>query len=1089
MSKKSHGRRPNTYLHAMRSLGRRAAAVAGYRDKQRWPATRRMPDPVDDAVLPHAMAQRSGPALGKAPFTTRRALVVFVLLVLLALLVVAAQLAWHEMRTSQWQAKFFSDWAGRMGFALQAGPSPAGTVRYPADGPYDQRMGYAHLPDYLERLQTKDFKVSAQARMTPAMVEGIDQGLFAPYREKTQQGLSVYDCRKQPLFAVQYPERSYPSFEQTPALLVKSLLFIENRELLDTRYPLRNPAVEWGRLGRALLEHVGQVFGAEGRTPGGSTLATQIEKYRHSPDGRTASLHDKLRQMASATARAYQPGQDTTTVRQQLVLDYLNTVPLAARPGFGEVNGMGDGLWVWYGRDFAEVNALLQAAATSAQPSNGQALAFKQALSLVIAQRRPSYYLADAQSDLEELTDSHLRVLASQDVISPALRDAALAVKLGTAGQASTVPPAPPATSFVTRKASTAIRSQLLGLLGVPNFYSLDRLDLGAVSTLDGQTQEAVTAVLRQLRDAEAAKAAGLQGKGLLGNGDPAQVVYSFTLLERGAQANYLRLQTDNYDQPLDINAGAKLDLGSTAKLRTLVTYLDVMAGLHQRYSTMDAAERAKVVLDPKDRLSRWVLDTLAHNPGADLPTLLKAALDRTYSANPDESFYTGGGLHTFSNFKREDNSRVMSVREALRHSVNLVFVRLLRDVVHHYMFQVPGSSATLLQDSKDPRRAEYLSRFADREGREFINRFVAKYQGKTAEQAQELLLHNVRPTPVRLSSIFRTIAPTATKAQLGAFLKENLPEGRDTVTSERLAVLYDQYGPEKMSLADRGYLGGVHPLELWVVGYLRAHPGATQAQIVAASAAERQVVYQWLFASKLKPAQDKRILSLLEVEGFLEIHRQWKRMGYPFGSLVPSYATALGASADRPAALAELMGVIVNGGQRRPTERIAALHFASGTPYEAVLQHHSAASEQVLAPEVAHAALAAIQDVVDEGTARRVKNAFTRADGSVMAVGGKTGTGDHRFETFGGQGQLLDSRVVSRSATFVFNIGERFFGSITAYVYGPRAADYDFTSALPVQLLKVLSPTLMPLMDPAGHPNAAALPCSNWASATTPAS
>ena len=1078
MSKKTHWRHPNTYLHAVRSLGRRAASTAGYRDKRKYhQAPQRMPSQANALLPPRASGASLGPTLSKAPFTTRRVLVWFVLLVLLALLVVAGQLALHEMRTSQWQAKYFSQWAGRMGFALQPGPSPASAVRYPADGPYDQRMGYANLPDYLGRLQAKEFKVSAQARMNPAMVEGIDEGLFAPYREKTQQGLSVYDCRKQPLFAVQYPERSYPSFAQTPTLLVKSLLFVENRELLDPNYPLRNPAVEWSRLGRALFEHVGQVFGADGRTPGGSTLATQIEKYRHSPDGRTASLHDKLRQMASATVRAYQPGEDTTVTRQQLVVDYINTVPLAARPGFGEVNGMGDGLWVWYGRDFAQVNALLRAA-VAAQPSAEQALAYKQALSLIIAQRRPSYYLADSQSDLEDLTDSHLRLLASQEVISDALRDAALAVKLGSKSQAPAVPPMP---SFVSRKASTAIRSQLLGLLGVPNFYSLDRLDLGAVSTLDGQTQEAVTAVLRQLRDADVAKAAGLQGKGLLGNGDPAQVVYSFTLLERGAETNYLRLQTDNYDQPLDINAGAKLDLGSTAKLRTLVTYLDIMAGLHQRYSAIDLAERKQVVLDPKDKLSRWVLDYLGQNPSADLPALLQAALDRKYSANPDESFYTGGGLHTFNNFKREDNNRIVTVREGLRHSVNLVFVRLLRDVVHHYMFQVPGSSATLLQDTKDPRRADYLSRFADREGREFINRFVAKYQGKTAEQALELLLHNVRPTPVRLTSIFRTIAPTATQAQLGAFLKENLPEGRDA-TAERLAVLYTQYGPEKMSLADRGYTGGVHPLELWVVGYLRAHPSATQAQVVAASAAERQAVYQWLFASKLKPAQDKRILSLLEVEGFLEIHRQWKRMGYPFGSLVPSYATALGASADRPAALAELMGIIVNGGQRRPTERIASVHFASGTPYETVLQHHSGASEQVLAPEVAQAALAAVRDVVEEGTARRVKNAFMRADGSVMAVGGKTGTGDHRFETYGGQGQLLDSRVVSRSATFVFNIGERFFGSITAYVYGPRAADYDFTSALPVQLLKVLSPSLMPLMDPAGYPASGAEPCSNWA-------
>ena len=47
--------------------------------------------------------------------------------------------------------------------------------------------------------------------------------------------------------------------------------------------------------------------------------------------------------------------------------------------------------------------------------------------------------------------------------------------------------------------------------------------------------------------------------------------------------------------------------------------------------------------------------------------------------------------------------------------------------------------------------------------------------------------------------------------------------------------------------------------------------------------------------------------------------------------------------------------------------------------------------------------------------------------------------------------GRLIESRFVNRSATFVFNIGERFFGSMTAYVHGPDAAHYDFTSALPV--------------------------------------
>ena len=55
------------------------------------------------------------------------------------------------------------------------------------------------------------------------------------------------------------------------------------------------------------------------------------------------------------------------------------------------------------------------------------------------------------------------------------------------------------------------------------------------------------------------------------------------TLFERGDRRNYLRLQVDNLDQPFELNEGAKLDLGSTAKLRTLVTYLEIVAGLHDR--------------------------------------------------------------------------------------------------------------------------------------------------------------------------------------------------------------------------------------------------------------------------------------------------------------------------------------------------------------------------------------------------------------------------------------------------------------------------------------------------------------------------
>ncbi|MCG2586005.1 transglycosylase domain-containing protein [Massilia sp. TS11] len=1002
------------------------------------------------------------PPAAPAPARQPRRFWRYLLLFFLILLVLLGLAGWYEVRTSTWQADYFSKLSSQLSYKLGQGPSPA--IRFPSDSPYDERLGYANLPDFLTRLKAKDYVITEQARFSPKLLELTDLGLYPTYREKTQVGLAILDCRQEPMYQVRFPERTYARFEQAPAVLVQSLLFIENRELLDAEHPKRNPAVEWDRLSKAVFDKSVQSLTGARRVPGGSTLATQIEKYRHSPEGRTSSMQEKLRQMVSASLRAYQGGADTTGARRQIVIDYLNTVPLSAKPGYGEVNGIGDGMWVWYGREFKDLNALLQGKPASAEA----AAVYKEALSLMIAQRRPSYYLGDGEADLETLTNSHLRVLVQAGVISKAFGDAALKFKLHPASHSGV--PAPAADTFVTRKAANAVRNHLGNLLGDNRLYNVDRLDLTVQSTLDAQAQQAVTAMLRKLRDPAEAKAAGLTGYQLLGNGDPAQVVYSFTLLERGEQANYLRVQADNFDQPLDINEGAKLDLGSTAKLRTLVTYLDIIDQLHKKLSPMDRAALDKVVFDPKDKLTQWALDYFRQlGPDADrsLAPMLAAALERKYSANPAEGFFTGGGLHHFGNFKKEDNNKILSVREALRNSVNLVFVRLMRDVAHYYMFLTPGSSASLLGDADDPRRAEYLAKFADREGREFLARFYQKYKGKPADEALRTLLGSVRATPLRLANIHRFLFPQATLKDFSAWVNDTLNSPNE-VPAARLEAMYDSYSLANTNLADRGYLAGVHPLELWVVGYLRANPKASFAEAANASAKERQDVYAWLFNTHRKHAQDKRIAGMLELEAFLGVHRQWKKMGYPFDSLVPSYASALGASADRPAALAELMGIIVNGGVRKPVQRIDSLHFAQGTPYETKLARGKlAAGEQVLAPEVARAVADAIREVVSDGTARRVKSAFVTSAGELIPVGGKTGTGDQRFDVFAPGGKLIESRFVNRSATFVFNIGERYFGSMTAYVHGPRSEDYDFTSALPVQLLTVLAPSLMPMIDP----------------------
>lgn len=989
---------------------------------------------------------------------------------LVGLAVIAARLIGSELRTSELQARYLSELGRELSFKVEPGPSPS--IRFPDSGPYDERLGYSRIPAFSQRLNEQDFLITQQARISPRMAGLADKGLSLPYEEKTQAGLELFDCNRQALYAERFPERSYPDFKSVPRLLVDALLFIEDRELLSTREPTHNPAIDWSRFARALSDQLIHVVDKSHAAPGASTLVTQIEKYRHSPDGRTASPQEKLRQMASASIRVYLDGENTLAARQRILLEYLNTVPLAAKPGYGEVHGIGDGLWAWYGRDFAEVNQLLDSNASESanDPLRRRAEAFKQALSLVIAQRRPSHYLREGADDLAQLTDSHLRLLASAGVIPAALRDAALPIKLNL--QQKTENGA--AISFVTRKAVTAVRGQLSNLLQVNHLYDLDRFDLSASTTLNGEMQSAVTKVLRQLQKPAEAKAAELYGHNMFSSGDDlSKLIFSFTLFEQRDGANLLRVQTDNFDQPFDINDGARLNLGSTAKLRTLITYLEIIADLHKRYVGMTPQQLAQLPVDKENVLSVWALAYLAQAQDRTLPAMLEAAMERRYSGNPGESFVTGGGVQSFSNFEREENYRVMTVREGFQLSVNLVFVRLMRDVVRHYKFQLASSKSDALQPQSPPRRQELLSRFADKEGRNFTARFYKKYHGKPPEKALQLLLENRRATPTRLATVFRSISPEADLAQFSAFMRQRLP--KQDLPDAKLQALYAQYGTDKFSLADRGYIAGVHPLELWLLGFLRQQPNATLTQTLAASVDTRQEVYGWLFKTRNQYKQDKRIRQMLEAEAFVEIGRAWRRLGYPFESLTPSYGSALGSSGDRPAALAELMGIVVNKGMRLPLRKLQKLDFAQGTPYETHFENNALAGERLLPPEVTAVVRRSLTDVVEGGTARRLKGGLRQSGGKPVEVGGKTGTGDHRFETYGPGGRLVSSRVVSRSATFVFLLGDRFFGTMTAYVSEPYAANYKFTSAISVQLLKSLTPTLLPMMDGAASGNSLA--------------
>ncbi len=925
------------------------------------------------------------------------------------LLVVCAVV--DEVRTSVIQSWLFSRYASRASYTLGPGPSP--TIAFPAsDAPFDRQAGYALLSDFQHRLQQSGFRTVEQARFSPALLRLAKWGVGLPYAEPSPAGLLLEGASGDTLFDAAPVDLAFREYREIPEPIIKALLFIENKEL-DDGSARRNPVIEWGRFLKGVLSYGASRLGLPMPLEGGSTLAIQLEKYRHSPSGRTGSGVEKLRQMLAASVRVYRRGPDTREERRRIILDYLNSMPLAAVPGYGEVQGLGEGLWAWSGTRLPDaMNGL-----SPDRPIEERAQAFKRILAMLCAVRAPTTYLSRNPEALDRRVSYYTRKLAAAGVIEPEVAGRMEATPLSAVIATRS---SPPPRRLLATKATTAMRVHLQQALGVPGLYELDRLHLAVQTTLDRDLQDSAETLLARLGDSTFLASRGLRGKRLLSSGDPQQVVYSVLLFEKTREGNAVRVQADNLSQQLDLNDGMKLELGSTAKLRVLAHYLELVEGLYRGGPGGEAAA---------DPITAWAAQTLRDSAGIGLPRFLELALERRYSASPWEVFFTGGGIHTFHNFDSIENRKILSLREALERSNNLVFIRVMRDLVRFHEARLPYDVEGILANPDHPDRRPLLAAIGDEEAVQVLERVEPRYRGVSSAGALGRLLGTKAGSP------------------------------------RELAILENP----ALTLSDKAYLLRKHPLEVWCALEARGRPWSSWDELRSRSDSARRLAAAWLLqpGKAVQRAQVQRLRIWFERQAFLRMTPAWKRLGFPFDRLVPSYATAIGSSADRPAALAELVGILMNDGVRVPVRRIEQIRFAAGTPYHTVMAPDQGRGERVMSPEVAALLRDAMAGVVSRGTAIRAAGALTDSGGSPLLIGGKTGSGDNRFQTFAPGGSLRSSRAINRTATFVFYVGDRYFGVITAFVPGSDADGYAFTSSLPVAVFRLLAPALQHRIGP----------------------
>ena len=101
--------------------------------------------------------------------------------VLLLIIGLVGLIAW-ELLSSALEAKYLAKAAQKMTWQIRPGPSKR--IRYPGQGPYDVRLGYSKLPDYLARLDKAGWQIDQQARISAQMARAGGLGLFLPCHKK-----------------------------------------------------------------------------------------------------------------------------------------------------------------------------------------------------------------------------------------------------------------------------------------------------------------------------------------------------------------------------------------------------------------------------------------------------------------------------------------------------------------------------------------------------------------------------------------------------------------------------------------------------------------------------------------------------------------------------------------------------------------------------------------------------------------------------------------------------------------------------------------------------------------------------------------
>ena len=390
---------------------------------------------------------------------------------------------------------------------------------------------------------------------------------------------------------------------------------------------------------------------------------------------------------------------------------------------------------------------------------------------------------------------------------------------------------------------------------------------------------------------------------------------------------------------PFDINGGARLDSGSTAKLRTLVSYLEVIAKLRSFDMSTPTAIPCGRRSTPTPRTagpSRYLLCAEDRVAGGDHGR--GRWNDRYLAANPGDLRFTGGGAASFGNRPPRGTAARRRIRTRC-HSTSTVVIRIMRDVVRRSIVRDArlGRAQVLEFDSEDPSpqggHLEALRRSANRACLPIASAQIIAAQ-TAGQRSKPSCCRACVPLSRRLLRRYLAQHPSGRdRHQCASPQPCDRPPGavddRDETPQAGSSMAYSM---DQFNLADQGCIASIPSAQL-AGGPCQCHPEPDYASACSMPAQRSQSVYGWIVPCPSQTCRTSRIRSLLEVEAFLRNPPQMAAISVIRSMPSPSYATAISSATAGRARQAR--SVSSEQGRAPPGDASAELVSPGGTPFE----------------------------------------------------------------------------------------------------------------------------------------------------------